>query len=104
MRILAIVTASIPLAGCFGVTLPPKELPAWAMSRQVEPTYTRQQKTSGRAHAKRAPGHAVAVSSAGAPYAAPIAAEPLPFSSAWQAREEAFDRELRRSMNICRWC
>jgi hypothetical protein len=28
----------------------------------------------------------------------------LPFTPEWQAREDAFDKRLRRTMNICRGC
>jgi len=31
-------------------------------------------------------------------------AELLPFTPEWQAREDAFDARLRRTMNICRGC
>jgi hypothetical protein len=27
-----------------------------------------------------------------------------PFSTEWQAREDAFDNKVRRTMNICRGC
>jgi len=30
--------------------------------------------------------------------------ELLPFTPEWQAREDAFDNRLRRTMNICRGC
>ena len=30
--------------------------------------------------------------------------EMLPFTPEWQAREDEFDRRLRRTMNICRSC
>jgi hypothetical protein len=32
------------------------------------------------------------------------AAEVLPFTPEWQAREDEFDKRLRRTMNICRGC
>lgn len=77
------------------------------MSRQAERDYTPRQKLSRTVLAKGPPDRVANVSSVGAPYIASNAAaepEPMPLSPAWLAREEAADRRLRRSMNICSGC
>jgi hypothetical protein len=97
MRVFAIALLSLPLAGCFGLTMPPPPLPDWAMRPQGEWTIAARPKTVRRVPAHRGPGQAVR-SPTGAQ------ADVLPFSAAWQAREDALDARLRRSMNICTGC
>ena len=100
--IAAAVVLSVPLAGCVTAISPPKELPDWAMSRQAEVTPSQRTRTAHSAGIHRLPDR----TSAGAYLATTNArsAEVLPFSPEWQAREEAFDTKLKRSMNICRGC
>jgi hypothetical protein len=105
MRLILIAVLGLPLTGCLGVTLPPKPLPEWAMSRQAEAAAPARVRAARRAPAERSPDRTAAVS-----YVAPSSgqsaqqAEVMPFSPEWHAREEAFDSKLRRSMNICRGC
>jgi len=82
------------LAGCA-----PKDLPDWAVVRPVEGAAvvrTNAVRTVERPARDRGPP----------PSAASTAPEPelLPFTPAWQAREDAHDRRLRRSMHICGNC
>jgi len=101
-RIAAVALLGLPLAGCFGVTLPPKPLPDWAMNRQAESIVSVRTKPSRSVATRRAPERTASVS-----YVAPTtAASPdvAPFSTEWHARENAFDKKLRRTMNICRGC
>jgi hypothetical protein len=105
-RIVGIALIGLPMAGCFGVTLPPKELPDWAMSPQSEVTAPAKPKPARTAEQRRAPERTANVSyvtPTNTPPSAPVA-EVTPFSAEWQAREDAFDNKLRRTMNICRGC
>ena len=94
MRSVIIAILGVALAGCA-----PKDLPDWAVVGPVDGA------TGARAKAPRtverqAPDR-------GPPsHAASTAPEPeiLPFTPAWQAREDAHDRRLRRSMHICGNC
>jgi hypothetical protein len=105
MRLVLIAAFGLPLAGCIGVTLPPKPLPEWAMSPQVEAAAPVRVRVARHVPVQRAPDRTAAVS-----YVTPSSAQPaqqaevMPFSPEWHAREEAFDSKLRRSMNICRGC
>lgn len=96
--IVIIALLAWPLAGCFGVTLPPKELPAWAMSPQADAASPARVRVTRRTPVRRAPDQTTSAS-----YVAPPA-DVKPFSPEWQAREDAFDNKLRRTMNICRAC
>lgn len=101
-RIAVVALLGLPLAGCFGVTLPPKPLPDWAMNSQSEVAVPARTKPARTVAARRAPDQTASVS-----YVAPANASPsdvTPFSAEWQAREDAFDNKLRRTMNICRGC
>jgi hypothetical protein len=101
-RIGCVVTLGLPLAGCLGVTLPPKPLPDWAMSPQSEAVVSARPSPTRSLATRRAPERTANVS-----YVAPANArspEVTPFSAEWQAREDAFDNKLRRTMNICRGC
>ena len=92
MTIIALL--GVPLAGCS-----PKPLPDWAVNRQFQPvspagiagarTMTREAPDRGP------PPHVTPTTPQG---------EVLPFTPEWQAREDAFDNRLRRTMNICRGC
>lgn len=106
MRGVQIAVAGVlllPLAGCLGVTIPPKEVPAWAMQPQAERSAARasqsaSRKTSRVVAQQRAPGQTADIS-----FVAPLT-DVKPFSPDWQAREDAFDGRLRRRMNICGGC
>lgn len=113
-RLAMVALLGLPLAGCFALSVPPKPLPDWAMNSQAEPV------TPARVRAARmkpvrsiaatdAPDRSAAVSFV-APASVPAApahtpqADVKPFSPEWQAREDAFDNKLRRTMDICRGC
>jgi hypothetical protein len=98
--------AALPLAGCFGVTIPPKPLPEWAMQPQAELAAPSRQRMAGRQTPRtlaqrRAPDQSATVSYVGA---ASGPAETKPFSPEWAARENALDDRLRRRMHICGGC
>jgi len=85
---------AVGLAGCA-----PKPLPDWAVSRPVVGA-TLVPSTAVRVPQRAArdrgpPTHVTPTKSQ---------AELLPFTPEWQAREDEFDRRLRRTMNICRSC
>ena len=94
MRIVIIALLSLPLAGCG-----PKPLPDWAVSRHAAPIAAA--RTKGARVVERSapdrgpPSHVTPTRSE---------VELLPFTPEWQAREDEFDRRLRRTMNICRGC
>ena len=102
MRILVLALLGLPLAGCFGVTWPPPELPDWAMHPQAEAS-----RPAGaaprRMAARSTPGEAGVASRMSTP-GTRVDDDILPFSTEWQAREDALDAHLRRTMNICRGC
>lgn len=101
-RIAVVALLGLPLAGCYGVTLPPKPLPDWAMNPQSEVAASARTKPARTVATRRAPERTANVS-----YVAPANAASsgvTPFSAEWQAREDAFDNKLRRTMNICRGC
>jgi len=113
LGISAVAVLALPLAGCFGVTFPPKELPEWAMQPQAAEIAPARHKTvrapASRTVARRgAPDQTAAVS-----YVKPDAAsrprpsssdETMPFTPEWTAREKALDDRLRRRMHICNNC
>src|SRR5258708_1810320 len=130
MRILVVLALTMPLAGCFSLTAP-KTIPEWAMSPQAEAAEPRAKPS--RNVAVRRPAVQVVESTgtisdaptnmrpAGLgpavvravvrakptalqpPAFAAQSSEPTAFSPEWQAREDARDGTLRRSMgNICR--
>lgn len=107
MRVTMLALLCLPLAGCFGVTWPPPPLPDWAMHpqarmhRQAEPARPTGV-AAARMPSRREPGEA-GVASRTLPNTRGDD-DVLPFSAQWQAREEALDKELRRTMNICRGC
>lgn len=105
MRLILIAALGLPLAGCLGVTLPPKPLPEWAMNAQVEAIAPARMKVARRLPTQRVPDRTATMSYLALSSARPAQqAEVMPFSPEWHAREEAFDSKLRRSMNICRGC
>jgi hypothetical protein len=97
MGIVVAMALSLPLGGCFSAILPPKELPDWAMSPQRADAPTRVRIKTVR-HMRGAPDRTADIS-----FVRPMA-DVKPFSAEWQARENAFDEKLRRSMNICGSC
>lgn len=95
MRILVLALLCLPLAGCFGLTWPPPPLPDWAMSPHAEVAAPTRASATRRASSQR--GRSQIGTN-------PARDDILPFTPEWQAREDAFDAQLRRSMNICRGC
>ena len=81
------------------MSLPPPPLPDWAMSPEGKSAVSTRAKAVRRL--PRAPGETSNFS-----YVTPTNAQDdiLPFSAAWQAREDALDTRLRRTMDICRGC
>ena len=107
VRVLALVAVGLPLAGCLGVTLPPKPLPEWAMSPQAEPVATPRMKAARNTSPRRAPERTLNASSTGGAYVGPARAasdDVKPFTPEWLAREEASNNKTRQIMNICRNC
>jgi hypothetical protein len=127
MRILSVVALSLPLAGCFGVSLvAPKPVPDWAMQPQADATEpaARPQRVAAERRAPRVVRQAVeqtaSVSDAPTyvqpaqltrpivrkkPTALSDGKDVTAYSPEWQAREDALDAELKRSMsNVCRGC
>ena len=100
MRIAVLLLLCLPLAGCFGVTWPPPPLPDWAMSPHAEPAAPTRARVARRVTSQSAPGQTSSNSKAVPTREGDV----LPFSAAWQAREEALDKQLRRTMDICRGC
>ena len=91
---MIIAIFGLALAGCA-----PKDLPDWAVVGPVAGAAvvrTQAPRTVERRTYDRAPP----------PHVISTAPEPelLPFTPAWQAREDAHDRRLRRSMRICGNC
>jgi hypothetical protein len=82
------------LAGCA-----PKPLPDWAVVRSVEGAPV--VRTNAVRTVERPPRDRSRPLSAASTTPEP---ELLPFTPAWQAREDAHDRRLRRSMHICGNC
>lgn len=127
MRLPVVLALCVPLAGCFSVT-GPKSLPEWAMNPQQQEASVRPAKPRQPAVAQRAPrqtqtvvadrtgavGLPTVVRPAGLanrptivrtpPGQQPPLADVIAFSPEWQAREDAADAKLRRSMHICRGC
>lgn len=106
VRIAVVAALGLPLAGCFGVTLPPKELPEWAMNPQAAEAVSSPRRSKA---ARRLTEQTATVSyvARGAREQSTQAAKPAdvkPFSPEWQAREDAADNRLRRSMSICGRC
>jgi hypothetical protein len=109
-----VAVLGLPLAGCFGVTIPPKELPEWAMQPQaatVAPARHRVVRGSApRTVARRAEPDQTSAVSYVEPAAVSSGAKPSssdetkPFSPEWAARENALDDRLRRRMHICGGC
>lgn len=94
VRYAVVAVLSLPLAGCLG--LPPKELPPWAMTGPVATAPVWPQ------YAEQAPRRA---RTAEAAYWPPVPTREIkPFSPEWQAREDALDSRLRRTMSICGGC
>jgi hypothetical protein len=126
MRVLVALALCVPLAGCFSLT-GPKPLPEWAISPQAdnltEPKAERKAVSRAARRSTRAARSAERTDSiSDAPTltqpaalprrpdagqsrtSAPDFPAPIAFSPEWQAREDAADARLRRSMSICRGC
>lgn len=111
VRVAFVGVLALPLAGCFSVMLPPKELPEWAMNPQASnvapepanPRAARRAKQKGQpdqtANASYARDHMRGQSAQGS-----RTPDVKPFSAEWQAREDAADNKLRRTMSICGNC
>ena len=95
--------AALPLAGCLGITIPPKPLPEWAVQPQTGESPPPHQRVVGRRTATRrgTPDQTASVSYVGPQSAS---SEVKPFSPEWAAREDALDDKLRRRMHICGGC
>jgi hypothetical protein len=111
IRIAVVVALGLPVAGCFSVTLPPKELPEWAMNPQAAEAVSapRPTKAARRVKPKGTPDQTATVSyvtgdTREQSTRATRPADVKPFSAEWQAREDAADNRLRRSMSICGGC
>ena len=111
--IIATFVVSVPLAGCYGVTVP-KPLPDWAMHQGAQTSERlvakpRRPIAPQREHVlKGAPNRTedVAARAVSPIDRRPAAAPPrmAPYTPEWQAREEALDNQLRRRMHICNGC
>jgi hypothetical protein len=88
----------ITLLGLLAAGCSPKELPDWAVAGGVAPV-------AARIKAERMV-EPQAVDRGPPPHVTPTKqqAELLPFTPEWQAREDDFDKRLRRTMDICRGC
>lgn len=129
MRIVAVLVLSLPLAGCFGVSLvAPKPVPDWAMQPQADATEpaAKPQRVVTERRAPRVIMHEAAVDRTASTSDAPTYVQPAQlsrsvvrkkptalsdgkdvtaYSPEWQAREDALDAQLKRSMsNVCRGC
>ena len=124
MRVFVALALCVPLGGCFSLT-GPKPLPEWAMSTHQQEASATRARPQQRAVAQRQPqqvdvadmsatvvGDPTNVRPAGltkrvtrtAPARAAEGADVTAFSPEWQAREDAADARLRRSMRICSGC
>ena len=107
MGIILGLMAALPLGGCFGVTLPPKDLPEWAMRPQAEVAGPARQRIVRRHTARTAPRRGAPDQTASVSYVSRTTSrstEMKPFSPEWTARENALDDKLRRRMHICGGC
>ena len=118
MRVLVASALCLSLAGCFSLT-GPKPIPEWAMGPEAASVDEPQPKARRKPVAYRVPAvrttvdiGTVVTQPAGLSRAALRAqtvvqadpADPPPYTAEWQAREDAADDRLLRSMNICRGC
>lgn len=106
VRIVACVVVALPLAGCFGVTIPPKPLPEWAMQPQAEEAASARRRIVRRHTSRTVARHGAPDQTASVSYVgtAATSSETKPFSPEWTARENALDDRLRRRMHICGGC
>lgn len=102
---MLVVALSLPVAGCLGVTLPPKPLPDWAMQPQAREFVSVRDRVVRRKAPlivrHRGPEQTAAVSYVSGPG---NVGDTKPFSPEWNARENALDDRLRRRMHICGNC
>ena len=119
MRIVVALALCLPLAGCFSLT-GPKALPEWAMHPQPQAagearaapnsrSARREPREPSRTVADRADRVPTIVRPAGLKDGSERGRAEQPsdvtaYSPEWQAREDAADARLRRSMGICRGC
>ena len=92
MRVAIIMVLCGLLVGCG-----PRPLPDWVVARKAGPVVhvpIREARIAKRPD-RGPPAHVTPTQSH---------TELLPFTPEWQAREDAFDNRLRRTMNICRGC
>jgi hypothetical protein len=111
VQIAVVAALGLPLAGCFSVTLPPKELPEWAMNPQAAEAAPAPARTKAarRVTPKDRPDQTstasyVAGDTREQSTQSTRAPDVKPFSAEWQARENVLDTQLRRSMHICGGC
>jgi hypothetical protein len=114
--ILVLSLLGLPLGGCFGVTLPPRPLPDWAMNPQTQYVERRVDPAPGaprrkqpivrqRANDLTAANNELVTGGTGGdlqPDARPV--ETAPSALGWDTREDERDPSLRRTLNICRGC
>ena len=121
MRVLVALALCVPLGGCFSLT-GPKPLPEWAMNPQQQEASAPRAKPRAIAQRKAQPVDVadstgtvgvspnyvrpagLAKDGTPARASAAPAREPTAYSAEWQAREDAADEKLRRSMHICNGC
>ena len=121
MRVFVALALCVPLCGCFSLS-GPKPLPEWAMNPQQQvASETRAKPRRAIAHrqpvevdvadrtgAVGLPTHerpaGLAKDGARTRAGAAPPREVTAFSAEWQARENAADEKLRRSMHICNGC
>jgi len=124
MRVFVVLALCVPLGGCFSLG-GPKPLPEWAMSTHQHEASATQTRSRQRAVAQRQPQQVDVADSSGSvvgdptnvrparlakrvtrttPARAAQPADATAFSPEWQAREDAADARLRRSMRICSGC
>jgi hypothetical protein len=126
MRVFVALALCVPLGGCFSLT-GPKPLPEWAMSPHQQEASATQARPRQRAIAQHQPRQVDVADSGGTVVGNPTnvrparlakrvtrtaperarAAQPADvtaFTPEWQAREDAAEARLRRSMRICSGC
>jgi hypothetical protein len=113
VRFAIVASLGLPLAGCFGVAMPEKPVPDWALSPQAQDQAdtTRSEPRKPRTARRTAPARytdsertLVTGEVSGTPQSSAPSSGPKPNSPEWLAQENARDAQLRRRMNICNGC
>ena len=109
-KVVVVALLGLPLAGCFGVSLPAKPVPEWAASPQAQADEPVSEPRKQRVVRRTAPGQLTAAPSAlvtgdiSNNQPASQSTSLKPFSPEWRAQQDALDERLRRQMNICNGC